>query len=141
MTSGAAAVLKQLCVLRVWHECLRGDDGEALAENASGADYVCARVLEAKGKTLMCMRNGASASGAIESLCKCVCVCASVCVRLCVCACLCLCFVLQAGHVASVRVVAAGGGVRRRAACLRGGTRGWKRRCLFSPSAPAVWRL
>ncbi len=67
-------------MLRVWHECLRGDDGAAVAENASGADCVCARVLEAKAKTLVCMRNGASAPGTIESLCKCVCMCACVCV-------------------------------------------------------------
>lgn len=59
MTRGAAAVVKLLCI-----EWLQGNVGEAVAENASS-------VLEAKGKTLVCMSMCASAPAAYERLCEC----------------------------------------------------------------------
>lgn len=93
MTRGAAAVMKLLCI-----EWLQGNVGEAVAENASS-------VLEAKGKTLVCMSMCASAPAAYERLCECFSLPLLKVIYVC------MCFILEAGYVASIRVVAAGGRV------------------------------
>lgn len=89
-------------------------------------------MLEAKDKTLVCTSVCENVWKALPMPLR---------VYVSACACVCVCSVLEAGYVASIRVVAAGGGVRRWAARLRGGAGSGVRRRVFSPSAPAFWRL
>lgn len=73
MARGAAAVVKLLCI-----EWLQGNVGESVAENASS-------VLEAKGKTLVCMSMCASDPAAYESLCECFSLPLQIVIYMCVC--------------------------------------------------------